>query len=47
MVFVLGLVAWLLITPQVGVLPDVPAMPAPWEEQGNRKARRRDAKRAR
>lgn len=45
MLSVLGLIACLCTQPQAGVLPSVPTICNPWEVQGNRHARRRDAKR--
>lgn len=47
MLFTLGLIACLCAQPQIGVLPSVPSISNPWEAQGNRHARRRDAKRSR
>lgn len=47
MLFVLGLVACLCAQPHTGVMPSVPSVGNPSEVQGNRHARRRDAKRER
>lgn len=47
MLLVLGIMACLAAQPYQGVLPEIPSMANPAEEQGNRHARRRDAKRSR
>lgn len=47
MIFVLGLIMCLAASPSMGVLPELPAISNPFEERGNRHARRRDAKRIR
>lgn len=48
MAFVLGVTFHLLFSPPIaGVLPIAPSVQNPWEEQDNRHARRRDAKRSR
>lgn len=47
MPFILGLVVCLCAHPMAGVLPTVPPIINPSEEQGNRHARRRDANRDR
>lgn len=47
MIFVLAVMACLCASPHAGVLSDVPVIGNPFEERGNRHARRRDAKRKR
>jgi hypothetical protein len=47
MIFTLAIMLCLAAQPAVGVLPSVPAITNPFEERGNRHARRRDAKRSR
>jgi hypothetical protein len=47
MIFVLAIMACLCAAPHAGVMPDVPVIGNPFEERGNRHARRRDAKRSR
>jgi hypothetical protein len=47
MLFVFGIALCLAVNPVTGVMPSVPSISNPSEEQGNRHARRRDAKRLR
>jgi hypothetical protein len=47
MIFILAVMACLAVNPHAGVLPDVPVISNPFEERGNRHARRRDVKRNR